>query len=386
MPEAGRPRILLVTRNLPPLVGGMERLNWHIADELSHLSDIHVIGPQGSAALRPPNVSMNEAPLRPLWRFLLASARQAMVAARRFKPEVVLAGSGLVAPAALLAARFCKARAVVYVHGLDVVAKHPLYRSLWFPAIRRMDTVIANSRPTADLVKALGVPMERLHLVHPGVGLPESSQSVDALRAFRKHYDLGEARLLLSVGRLTTRKGLREFVQQALPGIVQQMPDTLLVVVGDTPADSLHADVQTRHSIQSVADAAGVGEHVRFLGLVDDSALACAYEAAAAHVFPVRSLPGDPEGFGMVAVEAAAHGLPTVAFASGGIIDAVAEGQSGRLVPQGDYEAFAEGVLQILADGKDAWSVHTVAFAGNFAWPAFGRRMVDALAIGSARY
>ena len=34
MPER-RPRILLVTRNLPPLVGGMERLNWHMAEELA---------------------------------------------------------------------------------------------------------------------------------------------------------------------------------------------------------------------------------------------------------------------------------------------------------------------------------------------------------------
>lgn len=364
----------------------MERLNWHIADELSHHADVHVIGPLGSAALRPPRVSMSEAPLRPLWRFLLASARQAVAAAGRLKPDVVLAGSGLAAPAALLAARFCRARAVVYVHGLDIVARHPLYRTLWLPAIRRMDTVIANSRPTADLAQALGVQVERLRLVHPGVGLPESSQPVGALRAFRSHHGLGDARLLLSVGRLTTRKGLREFVQKALPGVVRQAPDALLIVVGDTPTDSLHADVQTVHSIQSAADAAGVGQHLRFLGLIDDSALSCAYETAAAHVFPVRSLPGDPEGFGMVAIEAAAHGLPTVAFATGGVVDAVADGQSGRLIPQDDYTAFTDAVLQVLAEGKDAWTARTVTFAGNFAWPAFGQRMVDALAVEPARY
>ena len=42
--------ILIVTRNLPPLVGGMERLNWHIADELSRHAEVHVIGPTGAAA------------------------------------------------------------------------------------------------------------------------------------------------------------------------------------------------------------------------------------------------------------------------------------------------------------------------------------------------
>ena len=62
---AKRARILHITRNLPPLVGGMERLNWHIADELSRRAQVQVIGPQGSAALKPANVDLSEVPLRP---------------------------------------------------------------------------------------------------------------------------------------------------------------------------------------------------------------------------------------------------------------------------------------------------------------------------------
>ena len=54
------------------------------------------------------------------------------------------------------------------------------------------------------------------------------------------------------------------------------------------------------------------------LARVDDQRLSDAYFAADVMVFPVLDLPGDVEGFGMVAVEAAAHGLPTVAFAVGG--------------------------------------------------------------------
>lgn len=46
-------RILLITRNLPPLVGGMERLNWHMADELSKYAEVKVVGPTGAAAVKP---------------------------------------------------------------------------------------------------------------------------------------------------------------------------------------------------------------------------------------------------------------------------------------------------------------------------------------------
>lgn len=379
--ENPRPRILLITRNLPPLVGGMERLNWHIADELSGCADVHVIGPQGATAFKPPRVAITESPLRPLWNFLLASACKGMVVARRLRPHAVLAGSGLTAPAALLAARATNARAVVYVHGLDVATQHAVYRALWHPVIRRMDTVIANSQPTADLVRALGVPLERIHLVHPGVQLPVAPKTADALQEFRQRYGLQGARLLLSVGRLTTRKGLREFVERALPAIVRQAPDTLLVVIGDTPADSLHPDVQTPQSIQAAADAAGIGQCLRFLGSVDDAELLCAYESASVHVFPVRSLPGDPEGFGMVAIEAAAHGLPTIAFATGGTVDAVADGQSGRLIPQEDYQSFAREVLQVLSDGPETWASRATMFARGFAWSEFGQRMISALAL-----
>ncbi len=377
-------RILHITRNLPPLVGGMERLNWHIADELSRHAQVRLIGPRGSSALGPPNVPMTEVPLYPLPRFLLASAWQAVAVARRFKPHVVLAGSGLTAPAAWLAASYVGARAHVYLHGLDAAVQHPLYRALWHPAMRRMDGVIANSQPTAELARNLGVAAEKIGIVHPGVTLPAAPQTAEALQDFRLRHGLGDKRLLLSVGRLTTRKGLREFVQQALPSIVQAAPDVLLVIVGDAPTDSLHAGIQTRSSIQTVADAAGIGHHLRFLGVITNAQeLACAYESASLHIFPVRHLPGDPEGFGMVAVEAAAHGLPTVAFATGGIVDAVAEGQSGYLVAAGNYAALAQAAVRVLADNHDAWQTRTHAFAVKFAWQVTGQSLWNKLREGS---
>jgi phosphatidylinositol alpha-1,6-mannosyltransferase len=243
-----------------------------------------------------------------------------------------------------------------------------------------MDGVIANSQPTAELARNLGVAAEKIRIVHPGVTLPAAPQTAEALQDFRLRHGLGNKRLLLSVGRLTTRKGLREFVQQALPSIVQAAPDVLLVIVGDAPTDSLHANIQTRTSIQAAADAAGIGHHLRFLGVITDAQeLACAYESASLHIFPVRHLPGDPEGFGMVAIEAAAHGLPTVAFATGGIVDAVAEGQSGYLVAAEDYVGLTQAVLKTLSAPPTEWFTKATNFAQKFTWPAFGERMSSAL-------
>lgn len=381
MTDRRRPRILLVTRNLPPLVGGMERLNWHMAEELSKVAEVRVVAPQGAAGEAPRGVVVREVPLNPLWKFLWRARRIARREARVWKPGIVLAGSGLTAPLARAAAATCGAQTAVYVHGLDVAVRHAAYRAIWFRAMRRMDRVIANSHPTAELCRDIGIPDERIGIVHPGVDLPDLDALGEAGSRFREQHGLAGKRLLLSVGRLSTRKGLREFVAEALPRIVEACPDAMLLVVGDAPLQALHAKGQSRASIQAAADKAGIGRQIRFLGVITDYVeLGAIYLACDVHVFPVRTIPGDPEGFGMVAVEAAAHGLPTVAFATGGVIDAVGEEHSGSLVPPGDYGAFARAVIARLEE-PGAMRTSCIEFARKFAWREFGAGIIRQLGL-----
>lgn len=371
-------RILLITRNLPPLVGGMERLNWHMADELAKYAEVKVIGPTGSAALKPERVSLAEAPLKPLPLFLMITLLKALWLALRWKPDVILAGSGLTAPIAWLASKLCRARSAAYLHGFDITVKDKLYQRLWVPTFRKIDRIIVNSTPTKGLAFAAGVPERKISIVYPGVSLPEAPQPTESIDAFKQQHGLIGKKILLSVGRLTTRKGLREFVELALPSIVQAEPDTVLVVIGEAPKDSLGAGIQTIGSIQAQAERSGVAGHITFLGVITDKdLLATAYEAADVHVFPVRHIPDDPEGFGMVAIEAAAHGLPTVAFATGGIVDAVRDDVSGYLAEKSNYSELSQYVLQLLQQPLPAERVQ--GFAQGFAWESFGKGTLNAL-------
>jgi phosphatidylinositol alpha-1,6-mannosyltransferase len=354
----------------------MERLNWHMAAELSKSLDVRIVAPASAAQHAPPGMVIREAPLKPLWRFLLRAAVLARREAREWKPDIVLAGSGLTAPLAWMAARTCKARTAVYVHGLDLTVPHPIYRALWRPALRHMDVIVANSRPTARLAESIGIPQARIHVVHPGVEIPPLD--LQARARFRAKHQLGEAPVLLSVGRLTARKGLREFVRDVLPRIAAARPDVQLLIVGDVPANALYAEAQTPQSIQAAADEAGVGGRVRFLGTLFGRDLADAYAGADVHVFPVRDMPGDPEGFGMVAIEAAAHGVPTVGYATGGVIDAVSNDISGKIVSPHDANALADAILRLALRPMDQAAIRS--FAARFAWDVFGQQVVSALA------
>lgn len=369
-------RLLLITRNLPPLRGGMERLNARMALELSKRFDVEVIGPPGCAAFVDADVVVHEAPSSNVALFLLWASWKAGVVALMRRPAWILGGSGLVAPIVRMAAVLSRGRTAVYLHGLDIVVAHPLYQALWVPSIRRIHQCFCNSRATAALAVSSGIESGKIETIFPGVDttrLPPSGQ-------FGYRHGIADRKIMLSVGRLTRRKGLDLFIEKAMPSIVSRVPNAMLVIIGDDAPNALAAGPKgMRERIQELVDRMHLSAHVVMLGPVSERELHDAYASSDTHVFPVRDVPGDVEGFGMVAIEAAAQGLPTVAFAVGGVTDAVKEGCSGHLVVADDYVAFAESVVSLLQSERGKMEASCISFAQNFAWPKFGERLANAL-------
>jgi glycosyltransferase involved in cell wall biosynthesis len=73
---------------------------------------------------------------------------------------------------------------------------------------------------------------------------------------------------------------------------------------------------------------------------------------------------GDAEGFGMVFIEAQAMGLPVVSTLSGGIPEAVKNGETGLLVPERDSAALAEAILRLMQD-EELWQQYSLAGRRN---------------------
>ncbi len=353
----------------------MENVNRRLLLELSQSGAVDLCGPRGCKAHAPEASEVAEVALKPLPRFLLGAAARAAWLGLRRRPALVLAGSGLTAPIAWLAAGLCGASCAVYLHGLDIIAPSRVYQAVWLPFLRRCGLVLVNSANTARLAQAAGISAARIHILHPGTEVPVLDP--DAGARFRARHGLEDATLLLSVGRLTRRKGLVEFVARALPDLVLKQPSIRLVVIGEEASDALHGGGGSeKQRLLATAREYRVEANVLLLGRCDAAALAQAYQAADLHVFPVLELPGDVEGFGMVALESAAHGLRTVAFDVGGIADAVEAPATGRLVASGDYAAMADAIGALLAEPPSA-AVQAAcqAFASAKDWRHFGERL-----------
>src|SRR6266487_4981879 len=185
---------------------------------------------------------------------------------------------------------------------------------------------------------------QRVRIVHLGTDPTHFRPKVDP-HALRERFELPDAgaRWLVTVARLQRHKGM-DTVIAALPAILARAPDVRYAVAGTGP---------DRERLEKLAHKLGLGDHVRFLGGVTDQDLPALYNLASVYVGASRrSERLGVEGFGISLVEASACGLPVVAGNSGGVPDAVRDGETGFLVPPEDPAAFADAICRLLADAE----------------------------------
>jgi phosphatidylinositol alpha-1,6-mannosyltransferase len=262
----------------------------------------------------------------------------------RGEAEYVLCGDALMNALCMPVLSVLRIPRPTMIHGLDVTYRNRLYRALVHPPLRSSDRVIAVSTATAERAREFGVAPDRIAVLRLGVQRPPAGpanrQAARAALLQRLSLD-GDQAVLLSLGRLVRRKGVRWFTESVLPELGEHVH---YVVAGDGPESPL---------IQEAAQAAGVSKRVHLLGRVDDDLREELLTGADLFVQPNIQVPGDMEGFGLVTVEAAMRGTPVAAAGLEGIRDAIMDGRTGILLPPADARAWVAKLTALLAAPVD---------------------------------
>ena len=344
------PRTLFVTNDFPPRVGGAQTYYWNMIQTLEP-GEVVIVAPAHDDA-----AAFDEAHPYTVYR----------------------TSRSTVAPTASVE-RFCER--LVREHGLELLQLgHPLPAGLLGPWLRRtthipyviflgaaeitvpgavpgvarlLRWVLAESsllfgvsQYTADQAVRLSGGRARAEVLRPALELEsyEHTQAADAAAA-RAALGLGDAPLVVCVGRLVPRKG-QDMLIASLAALDGRFADVCLALVG---GGRLADELRKR------ADAAGLSDRVYLPGEVSRDELRLWLQAADVFAGPSRTRFGglEVEGFGIVFAEAALTGLPVIAGRSGGSPEAVVEGETGYVVDAHSHEELTAALARLLALSSD---------------------------------
>jgi glycosyltransferase involved in cell wall biosynthesis len=250
--------------------------------------------------------------------------------------------------AAALLARWLDRPVVITARGTDLNLypnRYPRARRMIVAAAQQAAASITVSAALADVLRGLGAPADRVHVLRNGVDLDTFRPPADRA-ALRAEFAPGEGPVLLMVGNLVELKG-HALVIEAL----RALPGCRLLVAGDGPEQA---------ALEAQAAAAGLGDRVRFLGRLRHEELPRCYGAADALV-----VASSREGWPNVLLEAMACGTPAVATRVGGVPEIVTAPEAGLMVEERSAAALREGIARLLADppSREATRRHALQFS-----------------------
>lgn len=239
--------------------------------------------------------------------------------------DLIYLCDSLLAPLGLIIGILSGRPVVATAHGLDIIYDKWFYQIIFIGALRRLDRVIAVSESTRRECLKRRISADKCVVIPNGVTAPTNNSKYNLNEILG--VDIGDKKLLLTVGRLVKRKGVIWFIENVLP----QLENVIYVVVGQGSEEKKIRRILVNKKIKN---------KVILLTTISDERLEILYKKSDIFIMPNIKVPGDREGFGLVALEAAIHGLPVVASRLEGIKEAIIDGQNGKLVKTEDATGF----------------------------------------------
>jgi len=352
-------RILILTTDAYGGHGGIALYNRDIAEALAEMPDV------AEVTVIPRNMPLAPEPTPGKVHFLPGAAgskvryvRMALMQARK-NYDLVICGHINLLPLAVPLSACVRAPLALMVYGIDVWQPPNARARHW---LKKVDAVWSISAITRDRMNAWAKLADSKYVLLPNAIHLERYGPGDKRPDLLERYQLEGSKLIMTLARLPgveRYKGVDE-VLEVMPALLEKEPTLKYLVAGDG---------DDRPRLEAKARSLGLTDRVIFAGMVKESDKADLFRLADAFVMPGRG-----EGFGFVFLEALACGVPAVGSKIDGSREALRDGLLGELVDPADPASIKKGILDALAKPKGI--PEGLAY---FAWPAFSRRVADAV-------
>jgi len=317
-------KVLFITRKYPPQTGGMENYSYDLIR---------------FAQVDKKVIALSKKQIHLIW-FLPWALLKALFLIKQV--DLVYLTDGLLGPIGLILKKMSGKPVLATVHGLDVTYPNWLYQKINVGSLKKLDKIIAISPETVEQCLQRGITREKITQIPDGIDCAKFYQPSLSREDLQKivPFDLNNSKILLSVGRLVERKGTAWFIRHIMP---QLKPKIRYLVVGAGPEEQ---------AVRRAISEAGQEERVFLSGKISDQDLHVVYNTADLFIMPNIKVAGDMEGFGLVALEASAAGLPVIAADLEGIKEAITDQENGFLLQSGQVGSWIKKITSLLKDDQ----------------------------------
>ena len=314
--------ILICTQTFPPRLGGMEAVMYSLATRFCDTGfDVLV------AADKPWNKPESFAILSAgVPRFMRSWFKRTQLSIRHFRPDITICDSWK----SVSAVPKGNKRLIVLAHGQEYLSSSTKRRAAISKALARAELVIASSNMTAELVRQIARD-KRIEVIYPTYMLKAPETVVNARN--------NAVPQILSLCRIEERKGLAQSAE-ALKQLSKKGIPFQWKIAGSGP------DLQ---ALKEKIENLGLSGHCEFLGRVSDPEKRELLDASDLYLMPSYQAGKSLEGFGISYVEAAMHGVASIAGEVGGAPEAVHQGSTGWCVDGSSPTAIAAVLSEALS-------------------------------------
>ena len=233
-------------------------------------------------------------------------------------------------------------------------------------SMNKVKYIVANSNFTKNLGIKIGVPENKIHVIHPGCDNPTIIEKETEIRAEEIYKNCFPR--IITVARLERRKN-HQNILMCIKNLKEIFPKIRYISIGDG---------EEKNNLLKLRQELKIEKEVIFLDKSDQKLKNALVKNSNLFLMPSIAFKKSVEGFGISYIEAASYGVGSIGGKKGGAKDAIQDGKTGLLCDGDDINSIYENIIEFFKNDKyKTYGLNALKFSENFYWNKIIRKYLD---------